>query len=215
MLGASVMYPVRLLRLLAMVKVIRKHPLTGAALLASAALAPTPAAAKVTDASDAGFSVVQDYDVAVSPETLWAMLVQPNLWWSAEHSWSGDAANLSLNPVAGGCFCERLVPSGTALDHEAEIKYRADTVEHAHILYAQSGKLLRLSGALGPLQSEAVIGTLSFTISPGPANSAHLKMEYVVGGYSRVPLKSVAPAVDKVMGEQMVRLKAAAEKAGR
>lgn len=193
---------------------MRKAIIASALLLALVTIA-TPAAAKVASASDAGFAVSQDYDIAVPPEALWAMLVQPGLWWSAEHSWSGDAANLSLNPVAGGCFCEKLLKPGTALDHKDEIKYRADTVEHARVIYAQSGKILRLSGALGPLQSEAVTGTLSFTLMPGPANSSKLKMDYVVGGYSRIPLTSVAPAVDKVMGEQMVRLKAAAERAAR
>ncbi|MBN9789178.1 ATPase [Pseudonocardia sp. TMWB2A] len=185
--------------------------LQAAALLALAGLA-APAAAKVVDATDSGFAVTADYDIAVPPDALWAMLVQPELWWSAEHSWSGDAANFSLNPVAGGCFCERLVTPGSIDDHEEEVKYRANTVEHARVLYADSGKLLRLSGALGPLQSEAVTGTLSFTLTPGPTNSSKLRMDYIVGGYSRIPLKNVAPAVDKVMTEQMVRLKEAAEK---
>ena len=185
--------------------------LASAALLALTGRA-APAAAKVVDATDSGFAVTGDYDIAVPPDALWAMLVQPELWWSAEHSWSGNAANFSLNPVAGGCFCERLVTPGSTDDHEEEVKYRANTVEHARVLYADSGKLLRLSGALGPLQSEAVTGTLSFTLTPGPANSSKLRMDYIVGGYSRIPLKNVAPAVDKVMAEQMVRLKAAAEK---
>lgn len=185
--------------------------LQAAALLALAGLA-APAAAKVVDATDSGFAVTADYDIGVPPDALWAMLVQPELWWSAEHSWSGDAANFSLNPVAGGCFCERLVKPGSTADREEEVKYRANTVEHARVLYADSGKLLRLSGALGPLQSEAVTGTLSFTLTLGPANSSKITMDYVVGGYSRIPLKNVAPAVDKVLGEQMMRLKEAAEK---
>ena len=190
---------------------MRCSMLQAAALLALAGLA-APAAAKVVDATDSGFAVTADYDIAVPPDALWAMLVQPELWWSAEHSWSGNAANFSLNPVAGGCFCERLVTPGSTDDHEEEVKYRANTVEHARVLYADSGKLLRLSGALGPLQSEAVTGTLSFTLTPGPANGTKLRMDYVVGGYSRIPHKNVAPAVDKVLGEQMVRLKEAAEK---
>src|SRR3546814_9802807 len=36
------------------------------------------------------------------------LLSQPGRWWNGAHSYSGSAANLRLEPVAGGCFCEAL-----------------------------------------------------------------------------------------------------------
>lgn len=179
--------------------------ITFTAALALAGLGSTAALAKVDKADDAGFVVSFDLDISASPSVLWATLITPKKWWSGEHSWSGDAANFWMKPVQGGCFCETLPKSKT--------RKSSGFVEHARVIYADPASTLRLSGVLGPLQSEALTGTMTYTIKPGAsgAKTSKLKMEYVVGGYSRIPLKSVAPLVDKVLGEQMARLKAAAE----
>ena len=49
-----------------------------------------------------------------------------------------DAKNLSIDARPGGCFCEKL-PNGGG-------------VEHARVVYVAPREVLRLSGALGPLQ---------------------------------------------------------------
>lgn len=169
-----------------------------------AALVATPAEAKVDAVADNGFALSFELDISASPAQLWATLVQPKSWWSGAHSWSGDAANFWMTPVPGGCFCETL-PAG-------KDRKRAGFTEHARILYAKPGEQLRMSGGFGPLQGEAVTGTLTYAITPAANGASKLKVDYVVGGYSRILLKAVAPAVDKVLGEQMTRLKAAAEK---
>lgn len=151
-----------------------------------------PAGAEVKEASDSGFTVSQVRTVAATPDAVWAALVAPARWWSPAHSWSGDAANLSLDPKVGGCFCERW-PAGQA--------------EHARVVHVTQGKLLRLSGALGPLQSEALTGTLSFQLMPEGAGTK-ISVDYVVGGHARFALKDIAPAVDQVIGEQVTRLAA-------
>ena len=163
------------------------------------------ALAKVDKADDAGFVVSFDLYIAASPNVLWATLITPKNWWNGEHSWSGDAANFWMKPMAGGCFCETLPIS--------KARKKPGFVEHARIIYADPGSTLRLSGVLGPLQTEALAGTMSYSITAGASDptTSKLKVEYIVGGYSRIPLKSLAPIVDKVLAEQMARLKVAAE----
>lgn len=181
-----------------------------AAMLALACVGNTAAQAKVDRADDNGFVVSFDLDVAATPDALWASLMAPKLWWSGEHSWSGNATNFWMKPVQGGCFCETLPKTNGQKSKDGKT---LGFVEHARVIYVDQSKQLRLSGVLGPLQSEGLVGTLSYTITPAPDNSqlSKLKVEYVVGGYSRIPLKSVAPAVDKVLSEQIMQLKAVAE----
>ncbi|MDX2211156.1 MAG: hypothetical protein SFV20_12470 [Sphingopyxis sp.] len=159
------------------------------------AFAPLPAAAKVIDQSDAGFTAAHSARVAASPADVWKMLRAPQNWWSGEHSWSGDAANFWMDAQAGGCFCEKL-PGGEGL---------LGSVQHARILFAKPGELLRLSGAFGPLQGEAVTGTLTIQIKAMEGGSI-IRFDYVVGGYMRFKVADIAPAVDGVIGQQLAGL---------
>ena len=126
-----------------------------ASLLSVAAFVATPAQAKVIDQSDLGFTVAHTAQVAASPEDVWKMLRTPDKWWSKDHSWSGDAANFWLDSQAGGCFCEKL---------PGEAGGAMGSVQHARIIFAKPDEMMRLSGAFGPLQSEAVTGTLTIQI---------------------------------------------------
>lgn len=153
----------------------------------AALMLAAPAYADVVEATDSGFTISNTRTVAANPDAVWAALVTPKRWWSAAHSWSGNAANFSLDPVAGGCFCER---------------WAAGSAEHGRVVYAVKGKQLRLRGAFGPLQGEALVGTLTFTLTPD-GKGARIVMDYVVGGYARFVLKGLAPAVDGVMKEQI------------
>jgi hypothetical protein len=56
-------------------------------------------------------------------------------WWNAEHSYSGDAANLSLDVAPGGCFCER---------------WKDGSAEHGRVIMAFKDKTLRLPGTAWP-----------------------------------------------------------------
>lgn len=161
-----------------------------------------PVAAEVTHSTDQGFTISHERIVAADPGTLWAALVAPARWWSAEHSWSGDAANFYLVAQAGGCFCELLRRDGAA-----NIRDAAGSVEHMRVLYARRGKLLRMRGALGPLQSEAVNGVLTITLTP-QGEQTRIAMIYKVGGYWPYPAAEIAPAVDGVLGQQFDRLAA-------
>lgn len=158
-------------------------------------LVAAPAQAKVIDQSDIGFTVAHTAQVAATPEDVWKMLRLPDKWWSKAHSWSGDAANFWLDSQAGGCFCEKLPGEGGA----------TGSVQHARIIFAKPNEMMRLSGAFGPLQSEAVTGTLTIQIKATPTGSA-IRFDYVVGGYMRFKVADVALAVDKVLGEQLAGL---------
>ena len=166
-----------------------------AAVLTGAALSATPAAAKVIDQSEIGFTVAHTAEVAATPADVWKMLRSPDKWWLKEHSWSGDAANFWLDSQAGGCFCEKLPDKGNG----------AGSVQHARILFAQPNQMLRLSGAFGPLQGEALAGTLTIQIKESPTGST-IRFDYVVGGYMRFKVGDIAPAVDGVIGEQLTGL---------
>lgn len=159
------------------------------------------ASAEVTDRSEAGFATRDTRIVGAAPDEVWAALIEPAGWWSAAHSWSGDAANLALEPRAGGCFCERL-PGAEAVP--------AGSVEHMTVIHAAPGALLRMRGALGPLQAEALAATLTIELEPA-AGGTEIAWSYVVGGMSRIALEQIAPAVDGVMSEQLDRLAAFVE----
>jgi hypothetical protein len=158
-------------------------------------LTAAPATAKVVDQSEAGFAVAHTAQVAAAPADVWKMLRMPQNWWSKDHSWSGDGANFWLDSQAGGCFCEKLPDTGAGVG----------SVQHARVLFSKPGQMLRLSGAFGPLQGEALNGTLTIQIKATPTGSA-LRFDYVVGGYMRFKVADIAPAVDKVIGEQLIGL---------
>lgn len=165
------------------------------AILAALFLASAPVShAAVTSAQDGGFHVEAEATVAASPSAVWRMLLRPSRWWSPDHTYSGAAANLHLEPRPGGCFCERLATGG---------------VEHLRVGYMEQPKELRLLGGLGPLQGMAD-GALTFKIEPAEAGAV-LRLSYRVWGNAPGGFGGIAPAVDGVLVEQLGRLKAAAE----
>lgn len=112
-------------------------------------------------------------------------------WWSPDHSWSGNAANLYFDAQRGGCFCERLPDGGR--------------VEHLRIIYLAPGSEIRFDGALGPLQQMPVQGRMIWTIEAAEGGS-RITFDYHVFGHPAGGLTGIAPAVDGVIGEQLQRL---------
>ena len=75
------------------------------------------------------------------------------------------------------------------------------------ISYADGRSLLRLSGALGPLQATGAAGSLTFALKPD-GSATNLTLTYDVGGYAKGGLaETYAAPVDMVMGQQLARLK--------
>lgn len=174
------------------------------ALLATAILAATPAHAEVTAQTANGFAVSHTVAVSVDPDEAFAMLRTPAKWWAKDHTWTGNAENLYMDAQAGGCFCE-LIPNEATTESGAPQRTLRGSVQHMQIVYVDPGRLLRLSGALGPMQGEAMAGTLTITLA-AVKGGTKLTFDYVVGGFSRIPIAQLAPAVDSVMGEQASRL---------
>ena len=162
----------------------------------------TPAAAEVKTKADNGFSVFHTADVDATPDAIWQRVISPKDYWNKEHSWSGSVAGFTLDPRPGGCFCEAI--EETLPDGQVKI---SGNVEHMRVIFAQPGKVLRMQGALGPLQSEAVLGTLTVAIAPAKSgNGTTVSFTYVVGGYLRYKPDDISAIVDKVIGAQFAGL---------
>ena len=155
-------------------------------LLVPLILLAAPGRAEVVKATPAGFEITEAVTIDAPIAQAWATLRSPQKWWDKEHTYSGDSANLYLDAQATGCFCERLKDKGS--------------IEHAHIVYIQPPQMMRLVGALGPLQAEAVTGTLTFTLAPEGSNATRVTLSYIVGGYVR-NLKAAAEAPPAAEGE--------------
>jgi hypothetical protein len=165
-------------------------------------LLSAPAAAEVKSQTDTGFSVVHVAEVAATPDQIWKRLISPKDYWNKSHSWSGSVAGFSIDPKAGGCFCELIQDKGA----DGKIK-TIGSVEHMRVIFANPGKVLRMQGALGPLQAEAVLGTLTVAMEPiKDSTSTKLSFSYVVGGYMRYKTSDIAARVDTVIGEQFASL---------
>jgi uncharacterized protein YndB with AHSA1/START domain len=159
---------------------------------AVAALACRPAAAEVKAATAQGFEVVATVTVHVTPKQAFAALAQPQRWWNPEHTFSGDAASLSLRLKPGGCFCEQMKDGGWA--------------KHLEVTMVRPGSAIELHGGLGPLRFQGVAGALTWIVKPAEGGGATITQDYVVGGYLREGAEHWAPIVDGVLEEQMTRL---------
>jgi hypothetical protein len=151
------------------------------------------AAAAVIDSAKSGFSLRIEKQVQASSKEVYRVLVDDiSKWWDSEHTFFGDAANLSIDARPGGCFCE--------LDQEDR------GVRYGVVLFAEPGKQLRLGGALGPLQGMAVVGKMTFQLAQD-GTETKLLFSYNIVGYSPNGLDTIAPIVDKVLDGQLERLK--------
>jgi uncharacterized protein YndB with AHSA1/START domain len=157
----------------------------------SLALVPVVTTAEVKESAVDGFFLSYSAPVAASATKAYADVTQIQRWWDSEHTYSGKAANLSLKPEAGGCFCER---------------WKDGSVEHGRVVMALPGKLLRLDTSLGPLQERALKGILSFFVKTEDSTTT-LTIEYRVNGASTSGLDQLAPSVDEVLGAQVDRLR--------
>ncbi|NJC05517.1 uncharacterized protein YndB with AHSA1/START domain [Sphingomonas kaistensis] len=163
---------------------------------AAAAAWTVPTAAEVRSTGPDRFEIEHRIDSALPPGALYALIGQPARWWSDAHTYSGKAANLSVDLVPMGCWCERM-PDGKV-------------VTHLRVGITQPGRRLLLIGLLGPLSTVAKAGAMNWTITPKGRGST-LVMNYKVGGMSADKVAPLAPAVDGVLGEQMTRLRKTAE----
>ncbi len=158
---------------------------------AAALLIATPAAAEVVDSQPNGFEVRQTVTVKASAAKVYADLVKVGSWWSSDHSWSGDAKNMSIDARPGGCWCETW-PGGGIL--------------HMTVVDAQPGKALRFAGALGPLSFSGLDGHMSWALAEKDGLTT-VTWTYDVGGYAKGGLDKWPAGVDAVLTNQIDRFK--------
>src|SRR6185295_10474979 len=162
-----------------MVTRVARRTLTAVVLACVSGLAAFAASSQV---SSNGFVVKHKVVISAPPARVYRTLVkQVGKWWDPRHTHSGDSNNLSIDARPGGCFCETL-PNGGG-------------VEHLRVVYLQPDELIRMSGALGPLQSSGVLGSLSWKLTSA-GDTTTLEVSYVVGGFMEGGFEHIAPLVD-------------------
>ncbi|MDJ0908694.1 MAG: SRPBCC domain-containing protein [Woeseiaceae bacterium] len=156
-----------------------------------ALLLPLPAVAEVVDAGPSGFKVVHEVEIAAERAVVWQAALDVGSWWSDDHTISGDARRMSIDPRPQGCFCEMLSPT--------------DGIVHLTVTTVSTNSMLRLTGGLGPLGVMGASGNLiwEFTEVEG---ATRVTFTYAVGGYYEGGIESMAEPVDFVIGEALLRL---------
>jgi uncharacterized protein YndB with AHSA1/START domain len=166
--------------------------------IVAAAFVALGAAAKAdtSNVSANGFTSNFREEVNAPADGVWKAIVQLPRWWSGQHTYSGQAANLSLEAQAGGCWCERWGDG--------------QSVQHGQVVLVQPGRVIRFFASLGPLQDMPVHGVLTIATAVQDGKTV-LRMTYRVSGPPDIGLEKLAPLVDQVIGQQYKRLKALAE----
>jgi len=156
------------------------------------ALAQAYASAEIADSAASGFTYKLVLNLQAPPATVYQRLLAIGNWWSSNHTFSGDARNMSLDARPVGCWCEKL-PNGGG-------------VRHLQVVMAMPGKMLVMTGGLGPLQTMAATGSMQIGLAPANGGT-QLQVTYSVTGYLPAGMNSLAAPVDGVLTEQFVRLK--------
>ena len=170
---------------------MRAFPLIVLSMLAA------PASAEVVSAGANGFHVRQSAQMVVPPPAAFTAFGRIGSWWSGEHTYSGKAANMTMELSPGGCLCERLEGGGG--------------IEHMRLSYVDPGKRVVFTGSLGPLLYEATAGVMDVQFER-IAGGTKVTMDYRVAGFANGGAEKMAPLVDSVLAEQFKRYREFARK---
>jgi uncharacterized protein YndB with AHSA1/START domain len=157
-------------------------------LLAGALLAvlPLAAGAEVKLAAADAMLIEHRFTIAAPAAKAWETLVHPERYWPADHTWSGKRESLSIEPTAGGCFCER---------------WDGGSAEHGRVVKLVPGRSLVLDAALGPFLERAISGIHSNRLEEKDGTTTAI-VSYRVSGDAAHKLDQLAPIVDQVLGMQ-------------
>lgn len=155
--------------------------------------------ADVTNAGPGGFTTVNTVTVEADRATVWLAAVNKvGSWWHPDHTISGDAGNMTIDPRPMGCFCE-IFDNDTA------------GVVHLTVTMVSPKVVLRMTGGLGPLGLMGVNGNMTWEFEDAEDGGTVVRFTYAVGGYMDGGLDTVAGPVDFVLGEALNRFKTYAE----
>jgi hypothetical protein len=159
------------------------RPLLAAAVLT---LCATPAAAEVVSRTADSFTLRYAVGAEIAPEDIPGALKDLPKWWDSAHTYSGSAANLSLDLTPGGCWCEKLA-DGTDFDHGRTVSATPESFV--------------FNAPFGPLRGKATKAEL--TVTWPPANMGWTPTwTMVVEGPG---IGAMAEGVDAVMGAGYAR----------
>ena len=145
---------------------------------------------QVTQSSQTGFQIRIERELECNAQVAYQKLVNEfNQWYDASHSYSQKAENLSLD-LDKHCMLETLPDGGF--------------VRHMEIVFHQPGKLMRMTGGLGPLQGMGVSGAMTYAFTP-EGDKSKVTMTYTVSGADFLQLDKIAIPVNQVLGLQLDR----------
>ena len=149
-----------------------------------------PAAAEIVSASDSHFVLRHEATDTRSPDELWARLVDPASWWHPDHTYSGDAANLSLDVRAGGLWLE---------------SWDGGSVAHGEVVLVEFGSVLRMNAPFGPLQGVGAYTIWTITIE-ADGDGSRVIFDETSAAPAGTKMNELADAVDFVKTEAINRL---------
>ena len=144
--------------------------------------------AELVSVTDTFFHIKITKDVKVAPEIAYKQLLNVGEWWSSDHTWFGDAQNMTIEAKAGGCFCE---------------KSEMGEVMHMMVTGVYPGSQLRLTGGLGPLQELGLHGAMTWKFVANESGGTTITHEYRVNGGGQDNLSGLAEAVNRVQTLQV------------
>lgn len=89
------------------------------------AVSAAPAAAEVVARTADSFTLRYAVRAEIVPADIPSSFEALPQWWDSAHTYSGAAANLSLDLATAGCWCEKLA-DGTDFDHGRTVLVSAD-----------------------------------------------------------------------------------------
>lgn len=146
--------------------------------------------AEVVASSDTHYVLRHKQESVLPAEDLWQRLIKPESWWHPDHTYSGDAKNLSLELGAGGLWRE---------------DWSEGSVVHGRVMLVQSGKVLRMEAPFGPLQGVGAYVVWTITVKPDEGGSVVVFEETAIGPQG-TGLDKLAPAVNGVKSQALQRL---------
>ncbi|ACV26393.1 SRPBCC family protein [Kangiella koreensis] len=150
------------------------------------------AKAEVSEVSEQHFTININTAIEAPIGEVYDQFIQIGDWWQDSHTWFGDASKMSIEPEAGGCFCER--------NNEQQAL-------HMTISQINLGKSLHMTGGLGPLSSLAVNGYMTWSFEETDNKTTNLKLNYRVTGFVNQKTEDWAKAVNGVLQQQLENLK--------
>jgi len=159
-------------------------------IVALLSMVPFVSDGKVISHSENSFELSSHVVIKQPVESIFQQFNQIELWWHPDHTFSGNAQNMTLD-IKGACFCER---------------WNNNIVRHMDIVAVEKNKRHVWRGGLGPLQSFAVSGALTWDFKSIGNNQTSVTYTYRV--YGAIPdAKTWSTAVNGVLSQQLTRLK--------